>query len=114
MESHKTTKTPPGPSTVNPQKKQRMGTLRIDNANVFATYLADVFTAGRGHIDDDVADFITAPWQMSLPIRAYTTAEAKAEITRLNTCKAPELRSYNRTDTETFTLQNDCSLNPTL
>ena len=55
-----------------------------DKATVFATYLADVFRAGRGHIDDDVADFIIAPCQMSLPI-----AEVKADITRLNTCKAP-------------------------
>ena len=48
-----------------------------------------MFRAGRGHIDDDVADFINAPCQMSLPIRAYTIAEVKAEITRLKTCKAP-------------------------
>jgi hypothetical protein len=63
--------------------------LTKEKANVFAAYLADVFRAGRGHIYDDVAEFITAPWQMSLPIRAYTIAEVNAEITRLNTCKAP-------------------------
>ena len=60
-----------------------------DKADIFATYLADVFKAERGHIDDNVADFITAPCQMSLPIRVYTIAEVKTEITRLNTCKAP-------------------------
>ena len=59
-----------------------------DKANVFATHLADVFRVEQGHIDDDVEDFITAPCQMSLPIRAITPAEVKAEITRLNTRKA--------------------------
>jgi len=80
-----------------------------DKANVFVPYLADVFKAERGHIDDNVADFITAPCQMSLPIRAFTLAEVKAEITRINTCKAPGYR----TDTEKLTPQNDCYLNPT-
>jgi hypothetical protein len=48
-----------------------------------------VFRAEQGHIDDDVEDFITAPCQMSLPIRAITPVEVKAELTRLNTRKAP-------------------------
>jgi len=48
-----------------------------------------VFKAERWHIDDNVEDFITAPCQMALPIRAYTIAEVKAEITRLNTRKHP-------------------------
>jgi hypothetical protein len=48
-----------------------------------------VFKAEQGHIDDDVEDFITAPCQMSQPIRAITAAEVKAEINRLNTRKAP-------------------------
>jgi len=60
-----------------------------DKANVFATHLADVFRAVQGHIDGDVEDFITSPCQMPLPIRAFTPAEFKAELTRLNTRKAP-------------------------
>jgi hypothetical protein len=60
-----------------------------DKANVFATHLADVFRAELGHIDNDVEDFITAPCQMSLSIRAFTPTEVKAELTRLNTRKAP-------------------------
>jgi len=60
-----------------------------DKANVFATNLADVFRAEQAHIDDDVEDCITAPCHMSLPIRAFTPAEVKAELTRLNTRKAP-------------------------
>jgi len=57
-----------------------------DKVNVFATHLAEVFKAEHGHTDDD---FITAPCQMPLPIRALTAAEVKAELTRLNTRKAP-------------------------
>jgi len=60
-----------------------------DKANVFATHLADLFKAVHGHTDDEVDDFITAPCQMSLPIRALTAAEVKTELTRLNTRKAP-------------------------
>jgi len=59
-----------------------------DKANVFATHLADVLKAEEGHIEDDVEDFITAPCQMSLPIRTFTPAEVKAESTRLNSRKA--------------------------
>jgi hypothetical protein len=58
-----------------------------DKANVIATHLADVFRAEQGHIHD-VEDFITAPCQMSLPIRAITPTEVQAEITRLHTSKA--------------------------
>ena len=60
-----------------------------DKACVFATHLADVFRAEQGHTDDDVEDFITAPCQMSPPIRAFTPTEVKAELTRLNSRKAP-------------------------
>jgi len=60
-----------------------------DKANVFATHLADVFRAEQRHIDDDVEDSITASCQMSLPIRAFTPAEVKTALTRLNTRKAP-------------------------
>jgi len=59
-----------------------------DKANVFPAQLADVFKAEQGHTDDDVEDFITAPCQMSLPIRACTAAEVKAELARLNSRKA--------------------------
>ena len=48
-----------------------------------------MFRAEQRHIDDDVEDFITAPCQMSLRIRAFTPAEVKAALTRLNTRKAP-------------------------
>jgi hypothetical protein len=49
-----------------------------------------VFKAEQGHIDDEFEDFITAPCQMSLPpIRPFTPSEVKAELTRLNTRKAP-------------------------
>jgi len=60
-----------------------------DKANVFAIHLADAFKAEHGHTDDEVDDFITAPCQMSLPIRALIPAKVKAELTRLNTRKAP-------------------------
>jgi hypothetical protein len=60
-----------------------------DKANVFATHLADVSRAEQGHIYNDVEDFITAPCQMSLPKRAFTPTDVKAELTRLNTRKAP-------------------------
>jgi hypothetical protein len=60
-----------------------------DKTNVFPAHLADVFKAEQGHMDDDVEEFITAPCQMSLPIRTFTPAEVKAELTRLNPSKAP-------------------------
>jgi hypothetical protein len=82
-----------------------------DKANVFATHLADVFRAEHGHIDDDVDNFITAPCQMSLPIRAFTPAEVTAELTKQYT-QSPWIRSNIRTDSEVTTPQNDCSLNP--
>ena len=89
MEGHETTKKPQAPLPPILKLNNEWARSDKDKDNVFAAHLAGVFRAEQGHIDDDVEDFITAPCQMSLPIRAFTPAEVEAELTRLNTLKAP-------------------------
>jgi hypothetical protein len=89
MEDHETIQMPQAPVPTIRKPNNELALSDKDKANVFATHLAGVFKAEQGYIDDDVEDFITAPCQMSLPIRALNPAEVKAELTRLNSRKFP-------------------------
>ena len=89
MEDHETIQMPQAPVPTVRKPNNELALSDKDKANVFTTHLAGVFKAEQGYIDDDVEDFITAPCQMSLPIRALNPAEVKAELTRLNSRKVP-------------------------
>lgn len=62
-----------------------------EKANVFAEYLANVFTPPQNNNNEDteVLTYLNAPCQLSQPIEPFSPSEVRKAITRLNSHKAP-------------------------
>jgi RNA polymerase-interacting CarD/CdnL/TRCF family regulator len=67
----------------------------LEKANVFAEYLATVFTphsqstSKNNDNDEDIEEFLNSPCPPSLPIHLFTPAEVKNTISNCNNHKAP-------------------------
>lgn len=60
-----------------------------EKSNVFAHYLAEVFHPHSNEDNAEVEEYLTAPLQLSLPIKAFSPLEIIQEIKYLNSKKAP-------------------------
>jgi hypothetical protein len=64
----------------------------LEKAENFAEHLSQVFTQHNSehhHNNDDIENFLDAPCQMSLPIKAFSPREVRQAIEKVNQHKAP-------------------------
>ena len=60
----------------------------IRKANLFAKYLSNVFKLHSPNIAPEITEYLHSPFQMSLPIKPFTSLEVTELIHRLNPRKA--------------------------
>jgi hypothetical protein len=78
------------PTIAIPLIRKQDGRTNKEKTNLFADYLATVFTPNiDNNNEDDVETFLNASCQLSLPTRAFTPTEVRNIINLLNPHKAP-------------------------
>ena len=60
----------------------------IEKANLFANYLSNVFKPHSSNTAPEITEYLHSPFQMSLPIKPFTSLEVTELIHRLNPRKA--------------------------
>ena len=61
----------------------------IEKANLFANYLSNIFKPHSSNTAPEITKYLHSPFQMSLPIKPFTSLEDTELIHRLNPRKAP-------------------------
>ena len=61
----------------------------IEKANLFANYLSNIFKPHSSNTAPEITEYLHSPFQMSLPIKPFTSLEVTELIHRLNPRKAP-------------------------
>ena len=61
----------------------------IEKANLFVNYLSNVFKPHSSNTTPEITEYLLSPFQISLPIKPFTSIEVTELIHRLNRRKAP-------------------------
>ena len=79
------------PQIIPPIRCPQSGWARssIEKANLFANYLSNVFKPHSSNIAPEITEYLHSPFQMSPPIKPFTSLEVTELIHRLNPRKAP-------------------------
>ena len=82
---------PPPPQIIPPIRCPQGGWVRspIEKANLFANYLSNIFKPHSSNTAPEITEYLHSPFQMSPPIKPFTSLEVTELIHRLNTRKAP-------------------------
>ena len=79
------------PRIISPIRCPQGGWARspIEKANLFANYLSNIFKPYSSNTTPEITEYLHSPFQMSPPIKPFTSLEVTELIHRLNPRKAP-------------------------